>query len=361
MSESHSDSSDDGSLEQHRRQQRERSQAWRAKQPRVEASRSKNANAERQRRSRRSTTKVLADRAQNAANMQSSRAERMEAEVLADRATNAARMQSSRAERMEAEVLADRTKNSVSAQRSRAAAAASRESAANQPELLLTSVDSSSDHPTVFDQFERHPDAALLQLALSTGFHEGGIGFDELKKLHFIARLSPEDRPEEWQSAFSQAAATLRQYTASIKAGIPEALRSYLAKRGQTAPAFACASCGMRETQLKACHVRRRLSELSLFKYDDVFDAERRRRIFAIDHRIRPVFSVYGLPSASGDRLSDVTAGSASLLPSSATLHHLHPELVDPPNSGPLPVPDEHSALVCADCDQYVFASLLSV
>ena len=325
--------------EEHRRQNSEYMRAWRAQRhntvrspTQLAASRSKHAITERQRRSRRSPQRAQADRAKNAASMQSTRAERTEAQAQADRA-----------------------KNSASAQRSRAASAAARESAATQPGLLLTSVDPSLEHPAVFDQFERYPDVALVQLALSTGFHEGGLGFDELKKLHFIARSLPDDNPEEWHSAFSQAAATLRQYTASIKAGIPDALKSYLTKRGQTAPMFACASCGMRESQVQARHVRRRLSELSLFKYDDLFDAERRRRIAAVSSRIRPVFSVYGLPNVSVDRQLGATDESASLLPSSVILHHLHPELVDPPNSGPSPVPDEHSALVCADCDQYVF------
>jgi predicted RNA-binding Zn-ribbon protein involved in translation (DUF1610 family) len=87
----------------------------------------------------------------------------------------------------------------------------------------------------------------------------------------------------------------LRQYAASIKANIPASLKSYIQARDQTLAFFACASCGVRESQVQRCHVRRRLSELSPFQFDDVADAERRRRIAAVAEPYRRIFSVYGL------------------------------------------------------------------
>ena len=142
-----------------------------------------------------------------------------------------------------------------------------------------------------------------------------------------------------------------------------------MTQRDQTASFFACASCGAREPQTQGHHVRRRLSELSLFQFDDVVDAERRRRITAAQLPFCRIFSVYGLPAtaaaAESDSMEPVSQGADATaahadapLPASLALHHLHPELVDPPNAGPSPIADECSAMVCAACDQYVLASI---
>jgi hypothetical protein len=193
-------------------------------------------------------------------------------------------------------------------------------------------------------EFDQDADKALLNYALSTGFH-GNEGVRAAQRLECAGGKLPEAESaalrDKMRDELEASTVALEAKMASNGKFVQDALRM----RNQRAPVFACASCGEKQFHrewLKHCRIP--LSKLDLLRYrttgDEAiaYDVARDARIArAGEHGV--VFSRYC-----------AAAGQPH--------YHVHQELVDAPGDGFEPHATEHSVLLCPSCAQYVHAYL---
>lgn len=174
---------------------------------------------------------------------------------------------------------------------------------------LLSCVDPSIDDASFFDDFEKHPEKALLNLSLQTGLHELGDGIRPLRGLFLDNRhgiktdyLPPGAHEDaevaaQVQSALDQAEAALTSYTERMETASQEVVHSYQSARSQVEAIFSCASCGMRLPQSQGQFARRGLSShLNLLKLDPLLDANRLLKLVRAGPDYCRAYSVFAKP-----------------------------------------------------------------
>jgi hypothetical protein len=212
-------------------------------------------------------------------------------------------------------------------------------------DLLMSDLDPSLARPDALNQFDQDADKALLNYALSTGFH-GDEGVRAAQILECAGGKLPE---AEAAALRDKMRVELEASTAALEANMAphgKFVQDALRMRNQRDPVFACACCGEKQYHREWLkYARFPLSKLDLLRYRTTGD-EAMAYDVARDARIARA-GEYGVVFSR----FCAAAGQPH--------YHVHQELVDAPGVGFEPHATEHSVLLCPSCARCVLAGMI--